>query len=444
MRGEMGDAVEEDLLLNDLEGLLREISEFSTGGGSSAANNKAEEEVPPSLERYLKYVAMTGNTVFPWNHVRNLFRCKILQAMEEFPGEVCPSIEAFVMERFDLFRAAPFTIQRLAELVIKPTVHYKKKDKFLRGLEKTVLVVSTVEPWSLDADLKNGNDSASDSDMEQTFSESDEASLNRTFQLPRENLLLSSNGPILQDHAIIDVGSGPVETTACIPVATEVSVFSEMTPITDSGYSETETGLSHTYEALSQEGSIINETKDNNVHVECGSEETTTACLPVATEVSVFSEMTPLTDTETFSEAESRTYETLSHDGPIMSEKEGVGNVNAECGTDDTIPVDAEISVFPELTPITDAETGFPEAENPTFESLSHEASTVSVCDTETSGSGNANANNVECAPGVNSALLLEAAAVPAGELLTTLPSAVVEAEEVKTVNGSVEMESDP
>lgn len=89
-----------------------------------------------------------------------------MQSMEQFPGESCPSSEAFVMERFDLFRSAPFTIQRLAELVINPTRHYKKKEKFLRGLEKTVLVVSTVEPWSLDMDVTNGNDD-SESDGEE-------------------------------------------------------------------------------------------------------------------------------------------------------------------------------------------------------------------------------------------------------------------------------------
>lgn len=41
---------------------------------------------------------------------------------------------------------APFTIQRLCEIMIDPTRHYKRTDKFLRGLEKNVLVVSNIEP----------------------------------------------------------------------------------------------------------------------------------------------------------------------------------------------------------------------------------------------------------------------------------------------------------
>jgi serine/threonine-protein phosphatase 4 regulatory subunit 2 len=68
--------------------------------------------------------------------------------MDQFPGELYPDSEAFVLERFDLFRAAPFTIQRLTELITQPTRHYKKKEKFLRGLEKTVLVVSTITPYN--------------------------------------------------------------------------------------------------------------------------------------------------------------------------------------------------------------------------------------------------------------------------------------------------------
>jgi len=311
--------------------------------------------------------------------------------------------------------------------------------------------VSTVEPWSLDADIKNGNDSASDSDMEQTFSESDDVSLNRSFQLPRENLLLSSNGPSLQDHAIIDVGSGPVETTACIPVASEVSVFSEMSPITNTGYSEAEAGLTRTFEALSQEGSSIINNKEH-VNVECGSDETAAAGLPVATEVSVFSEMTPLQNTETFSEAETRTYETLSHEGPIVSEKEG-DPVKAEGVSDETTPhipvAILEVSVFPELAPIINNDTeigGFPpEAESPTYESLSHEGTTTTTASVNNETSGNVSVN-VESAAEENSSVLLPEAAVPAEELLTTTttPSSV-ETEEVKNVvNEGDEMESDP
>ena len=34
---------------------------------------------------------------------------------------------------------APFTIQRIAELITAPQKHYKRTDKFLRGIEKVVI-----------------------------------------------------------------------------------------------------------------------------------------------------------------------------------------------------------------------------------------------------------------------------------------------------------------
>ncbi|CAG7819093.1 unnamed protein product, partial [Allacma fusca] len=105
---------EEEIVLGDnLEQLLWEINEFC------GPNNSKQEEIPPALENYLKYVAKTGNTVFPWQHVRPLFRLKMLAAINNFAGEMCVN-EPFVLERFDLFRAAPFTIQRLAELITQP------------------------------------------------------------------------------------------------------------------------------------------------------------------------------------------------------------------------------------------------------------------------------------------------------------------------------------
>jgi serine/threonine-protein phosphatase 4 regulatory subunit 2 len=34
----------------------------------------------------------------------------------------------------------------MCELLIKPTSHYNRIDKYLRGLEKCIMVVTTVDP----------------------------------------------------------------------------------------------------------------------------------------------------------------------------------------------------------------------------------------------------------------------------------------------------------
>ena len=113
----------------------------------------------------------------------------MLAAINNFNGEACNN-EPFVIERFDLFRAAPFTIQRFAELVTQPNRHYKMKEKFLRGLEKTVLVVSTVEPRSLN---NSGGEEDSTEDtmswMSQTENDSLPADLpNDVAPIPELNL----------------------------------------------------------------------------------------------------------------------------------------------------------------------------------------------------------------------------------------------------------------
>ena len=46
----------------------------------------------------------------------------------------------------DSYTGIPFTVQRLCELITEPRRHYKRIDKFMRGLEKIMLVVTTIEP----------------------------------------------------------------------------------------------------------------------------------------------------------------------------------------------------------------------------------------------------------------------------------------------------------
>lgn len=110
----------------------------------------------------------------------------------------CPNVDQFnyesmktlLFERFDNFQAAPFTVQRLCELLTDPKKHYSRLDKFMRALEKNILgkfesiecknrllmfllnfplVVSTVDPGrkplendDCDDDLQTNGDISSD------------------------------------------------------------------------------------------------------------------------------------------------------------------------------------------------------------------------------------------------------------------------------------------
>ncbi|XP_078677857.1 uncharacterized protein LOC144914164 isoform X1 [Branchiostoma floridae x Branchiostoma belcheri] len=117
------------------------------------------KELTPELEQYLRHIAKTGETIYPWNRLKPVFLLKLEKVMQEFNDEApkvdgppTPNVENLSYEEMrervvsiiESFTGPPFTMQRLCELVTDPKKHYKRSDKFLRGVEKNVLVVSTV------------------------------------------------------------------------------------------------------------------------------------------------------------------------------------------------------------------------------------------------------------------------------------------------------------
>jgi len=118
-------------------------------------------EIGEILEDIIGDVARTGQYIHPWNYLKHLYSNKIDKVTSDFLGanppldqdganndELTSQLEEFrksLISMFDKFRCAPFTIQRISELLVNPNKHYKSSAKFLRGLEKNILVVSTVE-----------------------------------------------------------------------------------------------------------------------------------------------------------------------------------------------------------------------------------------------------------------------------------------------------------
>lgn len=117
----------------------------------------ADGKIPESLENYLKHIAKTGDILFPWPSIKPLLRKKVEIVLDEFNEKApisaasCPNFnfeetKQEIIKNLDSFYGAPFTIQRICELLTVPNKHYKRTDKFMRGLEKNVLVVSHVDP----------------------------------------------------------------------------------------------------------------------------------------------------------------------------------------------------------------------------------------------------------------------------------------------------------
>lgn len=166
-------------------------------------NVSRNPEITAQLEEYITFVARTGDSVYAWSLVKNLFREKLVHVITDFHNEAptkgkrsnnnfhpagwrlhafavselpqYPNVDPFnyetmkktLIEKLDSFAAAPFTIQRISELLSDPRKQYSRIDKFMRAVEKTILVVSTVPPGRHRSESENGDslDSALNGDF---------------------------------------------------------------------------------------------------------------------------------------------------------------------------------------------------------------------------------------------------------------------------------------
>ncbi|XP_041945714.1 serine/threonine-protein phosphatase 4 regulatory subunit 2-B [Alosa sapidissima] len=138
----------------EIDTLLEALKEFE---------KKGKKEVSPLLEQFLCHVAKSGETLVPWSQFKSYFIFKLEKVMDDFRdsapeqrGPPNPNVEcipfdemkARIMKIVDGYTGIPFTIQRLCELLTEPKRNYTGTEKFLRGVEKNVMVVSCVHPTS--------------------------------------------------------------------------------------------------------------------------------------------------------------------------------------------------------------------------------------------------------------------------------------------------------
>ncbi|XP_066206751.1 serine/threonine-protein phosphatase 4 regulatory subunit 2 isoform X1 [Saccopteryx leptura] len=124
---------------------------------------RGKKEVCPVLDQFLCHVAKTGETMIQWSQFKGYFTFKLEKVMDDFRtsapeprGPPNPNVEYIpfdemkerILKIVTGFNGIPFTIQRLCELLTDPRRNYTGTDKFLRGVEKNVMVVSCVYPSS--------------------------------------------------------------------------------------------------------------------------------------------------------------------------------------------------------------------------------------------------------------------------------------------------------
>ncbi|XP_001688384.3 serine/threonine-protein phosphatase 4 regulatory subunit 2 [Anopheles gambiae] len=174
-----------------------------------------QKDIPRELEDYLNFVARTGDTLYRWVLVKPLFREKLVNVITDFHHNTpsiadipqCPNVDPFnfermkraLLERLDSFNSAPFTVQRICELLTEPRKQYTRIDKFMRAVEKNILVVSTQEPGRRRSDSENGDslDSIVNGDLEVNV---DIEMDNEQFHLEADALLPDSSGAVGSLH----------------------------------------------------------------------------------------------------------------------------------------------------------------------------------------------------------------------------------------------------
>ncbi|KAM8929950.1 serine/threonine-protein phosphatase 4 regulatory subunit 2 isoform 2-T2 [Pelodytes ibericus] len=124
---------------------------------------RGKKEACSELDQFLCHVAKTGETIVQWPQFKEYFMFKLEKVMDDFRssapeqrGPPNPNVEYIpfdemkdrILKIVTSFNGTPFTIQRLCELVTDPRRNYTGTDKFLRGVEKNVMVVSCVYPSS--------------------------------------------------------------------------------------------------------------------------------------------------------------------------------------------------------------------------------------------------------------------------------------------------------
>ncbi|XP_006630666.2 serine/threonine-protein phosphatase 4 regulatory subunit 2-B isoform X1 [Lepisosteus oculatus] len=147
----------------EIDTLLEALKDFE---------KKGKKDVCPTLDQFLCHVAKTGETMIQWSQFKSYFLFKLEKVMDDFRasapeqrGPANPNVEYIPFEEMkerilkivNGYNGIPFTIQRLCELLTEPKRNYTGTDKFLRGVEKNVMVVSCVYPTS----EKNGSSSLS-------------------------------------------------------------------------------------------------------------------------------------------------------------------------------------------------------------------------------------------------------------------------------------------
>jgi len=109
-----------------------------------------EKTYSPQLQKILEHIAKTGITCYDWSVLKGLVSLRLHQIASQWKDLNDKLLEdkfQSIFKQLDYFSSAPFTLQRICELVLNPSI-YKNPHKYTSALEKLVNVSSTIPQLS--------------------------------------------------------------------------------------------------------------------------------------------------------------------------------------------------------------------------------------------------------------------------------------------------------
>eukprot|EP00938_MAST-03A_sp_MAST-3A-sp1_P000619 g619.t1 len=149
----------------------------------------------------LKGICMTGRYQLPWKDLSPIIKDKIAEVLQE-SHKLYPStnkIENFDKTRDETlkmlsdFEQAPFTLQRLCEILSNFQAHYKSTHKLVHAINKLLAVTSTYPPSSSATQVDDVEYDEDEDDNAMVVVEDDEDEDNTSLGLSFESAPVSSN-----------------------------------------------------------------------------------------------------------------------------------------------------------------------------------------------------------------------------------------------------------
>jgi hypothetical protein len=118
---------------------VADSSDLNKSNDDKNSNVNIEE-----VHRNLKYTAFDGSVDIDWDLMKSYIEIQLKNVVDLFTKKVDSNSSVVnsrvenILRNLKAFRKPPFTIQRMCELLILPTKHYRSAENFLFAFNKLV------------------------------------------------------------------------------------------------------------------------------------------------------------------------------------------------------------------------------------------------------------------------------------------------------------------